>query len=312
MFASERQPLKARMGGGKNEDEIVISAQETAALTSDQDPTLDPLDSGFTWYKPAVSLSTEHKSGGHTWAISGDDMQILTSTVPAGGEFVTEVGSFVFMHPGMSTSVELTLCGAGGCCSGCRRVMGGERCVKLILKNSTHDEGYVGVTPNFPAKIIPVKFGSNVPSGTSLIARQGAYMSEIGGVDVGCDFDCNCCTSCCGGLGTYRQKLAGSDDSIAFLNAGGTIMYRTLLDGERIIVDSTSVLAIEESVQIGLTPNGRLCTCCCGGEGCCSTTLVGPGLVYMQSMNFLKFQQAVQITVNEEEMDRGADVQDFA
>lgn len=304
---AEQQPLKSTTMGTFS-GENVGDDNETRPIMSDQDPTLDPLKSGFTWYKPMVNLNTEHKSGGHTWAISGKDMQILTSTVPAGGEFVTEVGSFVFMHPGMETTTELTLCGPAGCGEGCRRVCGGESCVKLILRNPTNDEGYVGVTPNFPAKVIPIKFGSNIPADTSLIARQGAYMAEIGGVDVGCDFDCNCCTACCGGLGDCRQRISGTDQSIVFLNAGGTIVHRTLEDGERLIVDSRSILAMEESVQLGLTSNGRICTCCFGGEGCCSTTLIGPGLVYLQSMNFLKFQSAVQVVVQEEEMDRGADI----
>ena len=300
------------MGGGYDE-EIKVEAMETMPLTSDEDPSLDPLKSGFTWYKPAMNLQTEHQTGGHTWAISGKDMQILTSTVPPGGEFITEVGSMVFMHPGMETKVDLTLCGPAGFGEGCNRVCGGESCVKVYLTNPTGEEGYVGVTPNFPAKVIPIKFGANVPADSNLIARQGAFMSELGGIDVGCDLDCNFLTCCCSGLGSCRQKITGPDKSIAFLNAGGTIVHRNLQDGERIIVDSRSLLAFEEDVGLGVAFNGRCCTCFFGGEGCCSTTLTGPGQVYMQSMTFTKFAAAVQVAVDQEEMDRGGvDLQSFA
>jgi uncharacterized protein (AIM24 family) len=82
-----------------------------------------------------------------------------------------------------------------------------------------------------------------------------------------------------------------------FVAAGGTPVYKYLNDGETITVDSRSVSMIENSVSLGITPNGRLCMCCFGGEGCCSTTLTGPGKVFMQSMPFIKFQQAVQQTV---------------
>ena len=64
--------------------------------------------------------------------------------------------------------------------------------------------------------------------------------------------------------------------------AGGTLVYKKLADGETVTVDSRSVVAIEESVHLDIVSNGRFCTCCCGGEGCFSTTLTGPGKVYMQ------------------------------
>lgn len=135
-----------------------------------------------------------------------------------------------------------------------------------------------------------------------MIAHGGAIMTQMGDVDVGCDLDCSLMTCCCAGLGYCRQKISASDDSIAFLAAGGTLIYKFLRDGETITVDSGSVLAFEDSVNLGMTPNGRICTCLCGGEGCFSTTLTGPGKVWLQSMNFKKFQAAVVQTT---EMDRG-------
>lgn len=89
-------------------------------------------------------------------------------------------------------------------------------------------------------------------------------------------------TCCCAGFGPCRQKIRGQRDSIAFLAAGGTIVYRNLDHDEIITVDSRSVVAIEDSVKLGIVPNGRLCMCLLGGEGCFSTTLTGPGKVFMQ------------------------------
>lgn len=98
----------------------------------------------------------------------------------------------------------------------------------------------------------------------------------------GCDLDASPTTCCCAGFGCCRQKIEGTTDSIAFLNAGGTILYRDLQPDEVITVDTRSVVAIEQDVTLGITPNGRFCTCLCGGEGCFSTTLTGPGKVFMQ------------------------------
>jgi uncharacterized protein (AIM24 family) len=138
------------------------------------------------------------------------------------------------------------------------------------------------MTPNFPGKIIPIQFGKHIDANHSLIAQSGSYMSHLGNVLVGCDLDCGLVSCCCAGFGLCRQKISGSDGDIAFLAAGGTLVYRKLEPNEQVIVDTRSVVAIEESVQVGIISNGRFCTCCCGGEGCFSTTLTGPGKVFMQ------------------------------
>lgn len=138
------------------------------------------------------------------------------------------------------------------------------------------------MTPNFPAKVIPVQFGKHVDSSHALIAQGGAYMTHLGEVDVACDQDLNPKTVCCAGFGCCRQKITGDDNSLVFLAAGGTLVYKKLEEGETVTVDSRSVVAIEESVHLDIVSNGRFCTCCCGGEGCFSTTLTGPGKVFMQ------------------------------
>jgi len=112
-----------------------------------------------------------------------------------------------------------------------------------------------------------------------------------------CDLDCSFVRCCCAGFGCCRQKISGDALSVVFLAAGGTLVYRALQSNETITVDSRSVVAMEETVQLGVTSNGRFCMCCCGGEGCFSTTLTGPGKVFLQSTNFKKFQEAVQTTV---------------
>jgi len=276
-------------------------AAEAVPLTEDQAEIFDPLKTDFIWYKPALATEVSHTTGGHEWCIAGHDMQVLSMTVPPGETIITEVGSFMYMHPGMETKVELTLCSAKGCGEGWKRICGGESCVKVLLSNETGDNGYVGLTPNFPAKVIPIKFGSHVESGRNLIAKAGSYMSELGDVDVGCDLDCSPTTCCCAGLGCCRQKLSGTEGSIAFLNAGGTIVYKRLKEGETITIDTNSVVGFEDSADLGCRFNGRIGTCCFGGEGCFSTTLTGPGRVYLQSMSFERFKAAVTQTITEEE-----------
>jgi hypothetical protein len=142
-----------------DEPEIVVdfAAEETVSLTTDQQSHVDPMNSGFLWYTPPMTTNKEHQTGGHEWAISGHDMQVLTATVPPNGEFLTEVGSFMFGSSDIKTSVELTLCSRIGFMEGCQRICGGESCVKVILRNEGGQDGFVGLTPNFPGKIIPIQ-----------------------------------------------------------------------------------------------------------------------------------------------------------
>ncbi|GAX19566.1 hypothetical protein FisN_19Hh144 [Fistulifera solaris] len=289
------------------EPDIVVdfaAGDEVVPLTHST-VTADPLQSGFLWYTPPMAAIPEtHQDSGATWSIAGHDYQVLAMTLPPGEQVVTEIGTFVFGSPELQTKVDLTLCARASVWEGCQRILGGESCVKVLLVNGGATEGFVGITPNFPAKIMPLQFGKHISPDTSLIAQKGVYLSHVGDVTVGCDMDTSPITCCCAGLGCFRQKITGTTPSLAFLNAGGTIVYKQLHDQETITVDTTSIIAMEETVQMGIVPNGRCCTMAFGGECCFSTTLTGPGKVFLQSMSFYKFQQAVQQTVVEEK-DRG-------
>jgi Mitochondrial biogenesis AIM24 len=138
---------------------VDVASEECVALTDHDQLIVDPMKSGFIWYTPPLASTTEHSTGGQTWQIAGHDMQVLTMTLPGQTDIVTEVGSFMFGSPDIKMNVELTLLrkGGGGCSEGWKRICGGESCVKLLLHNENSADGYVGITPNFPAKIIPIK-----------------------------------------------------------------------------------------------------------------------------------------------------------
>lgn len=139
------------------EIKVDVAAEECAPLNDHDKNLVDPMGSGFIWYTPPLAATEEHSTGGQTWQISGHDMQVLTLSVPPNDIVVAEVGSFMFGSPFIKTDVELTLCTRKGFGEGCNRICGGESCVKVMLENESTQEGYIGLTPNFPGKIIPVK-----------------------------------------------------------------------------------------------------------------------------------------------------------
>lgn len=137
-------------------------------------------------------------------------------------------------------------------------------------------------------------------------AKDGAFFAYIGNTKLSYSFNSigNCC---CSGQGCINQSIEGTGEGegIAFIAAMGTIMTKTLAEGEKIVVDTESVLAWESTARLGVRPAGGCCGCCCGGEGMFNTTLEGPGTVYFQSMSYNRFKRAMAVQVTKQSASEG-------
>ena len=221
----------------------------------------------------------------HQYAITGDESQIVTVVLEPGEVVKGEPGSMMYLSSGMKQHAT-----CDGCCARC---CSGEDCCVMNFTNSGESGGhaYVALTPNFPtAKVVPVDMASPHVGGT-LISQQGAFMASYGDVAVGINLDCNLMRCCCAGTGLVRQKLVG--DGTVFLAATGTIVQKILGPGETIIIDSNCILAFAESCTLDIRRAGGILGMMGGGEGIFNTTLTGPGLVLVQSMNEIVFRQAL-------------------
>jgi hypothetical protein len=96
---------------------------------------------------------------------------------------------------------------------------------------------------------------------------------------------------CCAGLGLVRQKITGQ--GTVFLESTGTIVQKVLQPGETVLVDTECVLAFADSCKLDLRRAGGILGMMGGGEGIFNTTLTGPGLVIMVSMNQTVFREAL-------------------
>ena len=254
------------------EEEIVLGSP-TAITLSD-----DVLGSGF---KTILSDSVK----GDRWQINGKDTQVLTTVLEPNQTIECEPGSMMFMHPDIEQDVD---CGCDTCFTRC---CAGENCAKTIYTNAGSSANYIGLAPYYPAGIIPIAIGKL--TGDSFVTKSGAYMANIGQVDI--DYSCHCCsieTLCCTGLGCVRQHVSGAGSATAFLSAAGTILVKDLEQGETFVIDSDSIVGYDSTVTSGVRPSGKCGVCCCGGEGCVNSTLTGPGRIYLQSTSFAKMRAA--------------------
>lgn len=245
---------------------------------------------------PEAEIVLEQSGWGHlkipsdnvNYAVTGHESQILTMKLSTGQSLQGEPGSMMYLTGGMKQHVSYE-----GCCD---RACAGEECFVVHYTNSgaVSDTAYAALCPNFPtAKIVPVNMSSPHVNGT-LIAQQGAFMASYGDVSISTSFDCNLVRCCCSGLGLARQKLRGT--GTVFLASTGTMVQKVLQDGETILVDTNCVMAFADSCKLDLKRAGGVLGIVGGGEGLFNTTLTGPGLVIVQSMNESVFREALSAT----------------
>jgi uncharacterized protein (AIM24 family) len=220
------------------------------------------------------------------YAITGNESQVITVALGSGDTCKGEPGSMMFLSAGVTQSAT-----CDGCCSRC---LSGEDCFVLNFTNhGSAETGYAALTPNDPlAKVIPVDLSSPEVGGV-LIAQQGTYMASYGDVGIGISLDCNFMRCCCGGAGLIRQKIEGS--GTVFLGATGTIVQKVLAPGEVMVMDTNCILAFSDSCKLDIKRAGGVLGMVGGGEGIFNTTLTGPGLVIVQSINKQMFLDALAV-----------------
>ena len=230
------------------------------------------------WEHVAISSPEEV-----SYAITGEESQVVTIRLDNSETCKGEPGTMMFLTSDVQQSAT---------CEGClERLCSGEDCCVLNFTNEGENRGYAALTPNFPtAKVVPVNLADPNVGGV-LICQQGAFMASMGDVGIRISLDCNCMRCCCGGLGLVRQKIEG--DGTVFLAATGTMVQKVLAEGETILVDTNCVMAFAESCKMDLRRAGGVLGIVGGGEGFFNTTLTGPGLVIIQSMNQAVFKQAL-------------------
>jgi uncharacterized protein (AIM24 family) len=164
------------------------------------------------------------------------------------------------------------------------RALSGEGLAKVAYTNTGASDGFLGLSPNMPmAIVIPYDAASG-----NLNCKRGAFMAGPTTVKVYPKIlpAKSAAACCCGGMPPIIQEISGS--GTALLNAGGTLLQKELGEGEKLIVDSDSVVAFSRGVGYDVRMVGSVVTACCAGEGCFNTELTGPGTIYLQSVSYDK------------------------
>ena len=233
------------------------------------------------------------------YEIFGAEMQFVEIELDPMETVIAEAGAFMMMEAGIEMQ---TILG-----DGTKRRSGIIGKLLAIGKRHLAGEGYfmtafthygdgrqkVSFAAPYPGKIIPIDLRE---LGGKVICQKDAFLCAAKGVTVGVEFSKRLGRGFFGGEGFIMQKIEG--DGIAFLHAGGTVVEKELVIGEKLVLDTGCLVGFTREVDYDIKLVKGVKNMMLGGEGIFLTTLEGPGTVWIQSLPFSRLADRVIMNVN--------------
>ena len=231
------------------------------------------------------------------YEIFGDDMQLVEIELDPGESVVAEAGAMNYMDAciqmetifGDGSGADANKGLGGKLLSAGKRAITGEGLFMTVFKNGDPvKKAKIAFASPYPGKIIPVDLDT---FDRTLICQKSAFLCAAKGVNIGIHLQKKLGAGLFGGEGFIMQRLTG--DGIVFLNAGGTIIKKTLGPGEVIKLDTGCLVAMSETVDYDVALQNNIKNGLLGGEGLFLATLTGPGEVWMQSLPFSRMADEI-------------------
>ncbi|KAA0009700.1 TIGR00266 family protein [Thermoplasmatales archaeon ex4484_30] len=216
------------------------------------------------------------------YKITGDNLQIVTVELEEGEKVYAEAGSMVYLSPNIKMEAKMR----GGLLKAIGRKFAGETFF-LTEFSPQGGKGFVGFAGNAPGTIKAIELdGSN-----EFIVQKDAFLCAEDGVELSIAFQRRLGAIFFGGEGFILERLKGK--GLAFIHACGDFVEMELKEGEKIKVDTGSVVGWEGSVDYDIQRVKGIKTIFFGGEGLFLTTLTGPGKILLQSMTLHNLAMAL-------------------
>ena len=229
--------------------------------------------------------------------IIGDDLQLVEIELDPGESVIAEAGAMNYMDSCIQME---TVFGDGSgndegkgfgakLFSAGKRALTGEGLFMTVFKNADPaKKAKIAFASPYPGKIIPVDLDT---FDQTLICQKSAFLCAAKGVNIDLYLQKKLGAGLFGGEGFIMQRLTG--DGVVFLNAGGTIVKKTLAPGETIKMDTGCLVAMSATVNYDVQIQNDIKNGFLGGEGIFIATLTGPGEVWMPSLPFSRMADAI-------------------
>ena len=207
------------------------------------------------------------------YEIKGTPLPVVVMTLEAGEKIKTDQGAMSWMSPNMQMSTN-----AGGSIGKAfGRMFSGESMFQNVY-TCQGGPGLFAAASSFPGEIIPVQIS---PSNT-IVAQKSAFLASEEGVEMSVHFQKKAGAGFFGGEGFILQKFTGN--GMVFLEIDGSVVEYTLAAGEKMVVDTGNLAAMEATVTVSVESVKGLGNMLFGGEGFFNTILTGPGKIWLQTM----------------------------
>ncbi|RDY28019.1 TIGR00266 family protein [Romboutsia weinsteinii] len=235
------------------------------------------------------------KSHDVDFQLYGNDMQFVEIELDPKETVIAEAGAMMMMDQNIEMETifgdgsKKSSSGLFGALGGAaKRVLTGESLFMTAFTNAGNNKERVSFASPYPGKIIPVDLSL---VGGKLICQKDAFLCAAKGVSVGIDFRKKLSVGFFGGEGFILQKLEG--DGLCFIHAGGTIVKKELIPGQKLKVDTGCLVAMSKDIHYDIEFVGGIKNTLFGGEGIFFATLTGPGDVWIQSLPFSRLASKV-------------------
>ena len=216
------------------------------------------------------------------YKIEGGQLPVVIINLEENEKIITEGGGMSWMSDNMNMETK-----GGGIGKVFGRMLTGEALFQNIY-TAQNGPGMIALASSLPGTIMDIM----IEPDKSFIVQKRAFLGAESSVELSVFFQRKLGAGLFGGEGFIMQKLTGK--GIAFVELDGYVKTYELKDGEKIIVDTGYLAAMESSVKMDIKTVGNLKDMVFGGEGFFHTVLTGPGKVYLQSMPASKFMSFTQ------------------
>ena len=216
------------------------------------------------------------------YTIEGGSFPIVICKLQKGESMKDDSGAMAFM----SSQMKMETSTGGGFLKGLGRALSGD---SMFVNTFTaeDDNQEVGFSSCTPGKIIPVELDGS----TAIIGQKSSFLAAEESVEINMHFRKKLGSGIFGGEGFILQKFTGK--GMVFLEIDGEVIERDLQPGEKLLVDSGHVAALDESVDFDIERVKGAKNMIFGGEGLFLATLTGPGKVWIQTMPISKLAEAL-------------------
>lgn len=207
------------------------------------------------------------------YEIKGETLPVVICYLENGERMITEGGAMSWMSPNMK--METTTNGGIGKALG--RMFSGEKIFQNVY-TAQGGEGMIAFASSFPGSVRPFL----IEPGKEMIFQKSAFLAGESSVNLSVHFHKKLGSGLFGGEGFVLQKVDGQ--GIMFAEFDGHVIEYDLAAGERIVVDTGHLAAMNASCSMDIQTVPGAKNMLFGGEGIFNTVITGPGHVWLQTM----------------------------